>query len=205
MKKMMLKFSRRERLYLIAGSIILLFGLVVYPATKAAKAYRLEQTEMLEDEVALLNDLKEMLKDEAAVEREYEELRAKLHGVGNWLFEGHENPNMTQSMITKVLNELGPDLGLDVSPARTSIGDAKGQMNLNVRGRGRYPELLSFLYRIETYRPLIIVHDMDVGAPKPNPKKSKSSKSAPKEKTKDPTLGFRLLIEINCRSEEDGE
>ncbi len=205
MKKMMLKFSRRERLYLIAGSIILLFGLVVYPATKAAKAYRLEQTEMLEDEVALLNDLKEMLKDEAAVEREYEELRAKLHGVGNWLFEGHENPIMTQSMITKVLNELGPDLGLDVSPARTSIGDAKGQMNLNVRGRGRYPELLSFLYRIETYRPLIIVHDMDVGAPKPNPKKSKSSKSAPKEKTKDPTLGFRLLIEINCRSEEDGE
>ena len=207
MKKMMLKFSRRERLYLIAGSAILLFGLVVYPATKAAKAYRGEQSEMLEDEVALLEDLKGMLNNEDSVEGEYEQLRSVLRGAGDWLFAGHENPIMTQNMIIKRLNELGPDLGIDVSPARTSTGDASGQMNLTVRGRGRYPEVLNFLYRIETHRPLIIVNDMDVIAPKPKPKKksSSSSKSAPMEKTKDPTLHFRLLIEINCRSAEDGE
>ena len=92
MKKLMLKMSRRERLYLIAGGAILLFGVVVYPATKKAKAYRVEQTEMLEDEVALLEDFTGMLNDAEAIQRENEQLRDALRGADDLLFPPIENP-----------------------------------------------------------------------------------------------------------------
>ena len=48
MKKMTLKISRRERVYLIVGGIVLFFGIAVYPAMKAAKNFRQEQLDMLE-------------------------------------------------------------------------------------------------------------------------------------------------------------
>ena len=208
MKKRMLKMSRRERLYLIAGGAILLFGVVVYPATKAAKAYRVEQTEMLEDEVALLEDFTGMLNDAGAIQRENEQLRDALRGADDLLFPPIENPIMTQTMMIKLLNELGPDLDLDVSAGRSSVGDGANQMNLTVKGRGRYPEILKFLYRVETYRPLILVDDMQLVAPKPK-KLRANSKAAAKTKTtakaKDPGMFFKMSIQINSRDREDGE
>ncbi|MCK4564557.1 MAG: hypothetical protein KAU94_07775 [Verrucomicrobia bacterium] len=208
--KKMLKMSRRERLYLIAGGAVLLFGVVVYPATKAAAAYRLEQTEMLEDEVALLEDFNGMLNDAGAIQLENEQLRDALRDAGDLLFPPIENPIMTQTMMIKLLNELGPDMGMDVSAGRSSIGAGANQMNLTVKGRGRYPEILKFLYRVETYRPLILINDISLVAPKPRKpstkgKSSSKSKKAVGEKTKDPSMYFRMSIQINSRDKEDGE
>lgn len=208
MKKMMLKMSRRERLYLIAGSAVLLIGGIVYPATKAASSYRLEQLELLEDEVALLEDFNGMLNDASTIQRENERLRDALRTVDALLFPPIENPIITQTMLIKLLNELGPDLDLDVSAGRSSVGDGANQMNLTIKGRGRYPEILKFLYRVETHRPLILVNEMILTSPKTKkltPKKS-SSKSKKKgvEKSKDPNIVFRISIQINSRSLEDG-
>ena len=76
-------------------------------------------------------------------------------------------------------------------------------MNLSVKGRGRYPEILKFLHRVETYRPLILVDTLTMSAPKP--KKSKSSaKSKQPEKTPDPSMGFRVTIEVHTRAGEEG-
>jgi hypothetical protein len=208
MKKRMLKMSRRERLYLIAGGAILLFGVVVYPATKAAKAYRVEQTEMLEDEVALLEDFTGMLNDAGAIQRENEQLRDALRGADDLLFSPIENPIMTQTMMIKLLNELGPDLDLDVSAGRSSVGDGANQMNLTIKGRGRYPEILKFLYRVETHRPLILVDDMQLFASKPKKMKANSksgAKTTTMKKTKDPGMVFKMLIQINSRDRENGE
>ncbi len=208
MKKMMLKFSQRERLYIVAGCAVLLAGGVVYPGLKAATAFRVEQQELIDEEAALLADLKSMLNDAGAVDREYEKLRSTLHGATDWLFPAHPNPIIAQNRIIKLLNDLGPDLDLEVTPARSSLRDAQGQMNLNIRGRGRYPEILSFLYRIETHRPLISINAIGMSAArakkKPAPRKNgKQQKSV--AKTPDPALHFRLAIEINSRPAQEGE
>jgi hypothetical protein len=210
MKKLMLKMSRRERLYVIAGGAILLFGVVVYPAAKTAKAFRVEQVENLENEVALLEDLRSMLENEAAIELENEQLREALRDADELLFPPIENPIMTQTMMIKLLNELGPDLDLDISAGRSSVGDGANQMNLTVKGRGRYPELLNFLYRVETYRPLILVNEVNLMAPKPKRTKpakkgSAGSKKAMTQKTKDPGMAFKLTIQINSRDREVGK
>ncbi len=207
MKKMMLKMSRRERLYLIAGGAVLLIGGVVYPATKAAAAYREEQTELLEDEVALLQDFNGMLTDAAVIQQQNQQLRDALRAADSLLFPPIENPIMTQTMMIKLLNELGPDLDLDVSAGRSSVGDGANQMNLSIRGRGRYPEILKFLYRVEIYRPLILVNEIMLAAPKPKKSNSKKPSSKLKKvagKTKDPSMVFRMSIQINCRNTEDG-
>ena len=59
--------------------------------------------------------------------------------------------------MIKLFNELGPDLELETTSGRSSVGDASNQMNLQLKGEGRYPEVLKFLHRLETYRPLILV------------------------------------------------
>jgi hypothetical protein len=210
MKKLMLKMSRRERLYVIAGGAILLFGVVVYPAAKAAKAFRVEQTELLENEVLLLENYNDLLNNESAIELENEQLRDALRGADELLFPPIENPIMTQTLMIKLLNELGPDLDLDISAGRSSVGDGANQMNLTVKGRGRYPELLNFLYRVETYRPLVLVNEMTMMAPKPKKAKpakkgSAGSKKATLQKTKDPGMVFKMTIQINSRDREAGE
>ncbi len=207
MKK--LKISRRERLYLFAGAAVLLFGVVIYPATKAAASYRQEQLEMLGDEVALLEDLTDLLKNAGAIQQENEKLHSALNAADDLLFPPIENPIMTQTMMIKLLNELGPDLDIDVSAGRSSIGDAETQMNLAVKGRGRYPEILKFLHRMETYRPLILVDSMTLVAPKSKKSPAKNKKGSAKaktttEKTKDPSLFFKVTIQINCRDIEEG-
>jgi hypothetical protein len=162
MKNFLLKISRRERIYLMAGGAVLLFGMVVYPATKKAAAYRAGQLEMLEDEMALLQDLYALEFDSYDIEEEHETLLAALRTADDLLFPPIENRILTQTAMIKLFNELGPDLELETTAGRSSVGDAANQMNLQLRGEGRYPEILKFLHRVETYRPLILVNSFSV-------------------------------------------
>ncbi|VGO16984.1 hypothetical protein PDESU_05578 [Pontiella desulfatans] len=205
MKKPTFRISRREKIYLIAGGIALLVGGGVYPALKAASAFREEQVEALHDEIALLEDLNGLLVDARAIQQENEMLRDALKGADELLFPPVENQIMMQTKMIKLLNDMGPDLDLEVTAGRSSIDDSATQINLSVRGRGRYPEILKFLHRMETYRPLILVDSMSLMAPKPKKPKDSSGKTkkAP-EKTKDPSMQFRLSIQIHTRAGEEG-
>jgi hypothetical protein len=199
------KISQREKFYLIAGGIALFVGVVLFPAYKAAGAYRTEQLEQLEGEVALLESLNGLIADARAIQTENEILNDALKNADELLFPPIENRIMTQTKMIKLLNELGPDLDLEVSAGRSGIGDASTQMNLSLKGKGRYPEILKFLHRVETYRPLILVNSMVLSAPKPKKPKNSSSKTQKKvEKTKDPTMAFKLTIQIHTRVGEGG-
>jgi hypothetical protein len=199
------KISQREKAYLIVGGIALLIGVVLFPAYKSAGAYRAEQLEQLEGEVALLESLNGLIADARAIQTENEMLNDALKGADELLFPPIENRIMTQTKMIKLLNELGPDLDLEVSAGRSGIGDASTQMNLSLKGKGRYPEILKFLHRVETYRPLILVNSMVLSAPKPKKPKNSSSKTQKKvEKTKDPTMAFKLTIQIHTRVGEGG-
>jgi hypothetical protein len=211
MKKLKFKVSRREKAYLLAGAAALFVGVVLYPGLKAASAFRQEQLDALHDEIALLEDLNGLVADAHAIQQENEMLREALKGADDLLFPAMGNPIMMQSQMIKLLNELGPDLDLEVSAGRSSVGDASTQMNLSVRGRGRYPEILNFLYRMETYRPLILVDSMSLVAAKSSKKSSekkqpgKQQKKPSTEKTKDPNMSFKMNVQIYTRSNtEDG-
>jgi hypothetical protein len=200
------RISRREKIYLIAGGAALLVGVVVYPALKTASAFREQQLETLQDEIALLEVLNGLVADARAIQQENEMLREALKDADDLLFPPIENKIMMQTKMIKLLNDMGPDLDLEVSAGRSSIDDSSTQMNLSVRGRGRYPEILNFLHRVETYRPLILVDSMSLVAPKPkkgSKQASKSKKPTP-EKTKDPNMSFRVSIQIHTRAGEEG-
>jgi len=202
------KISRREKIYLIAGGVALLIGAVVFPAGKAASTYRSDQMEALQDEIALLDDLNGLVADAPTIQRENELLRDALRGADELLFPSVENQIMMQTQMIKLLNELGPDMELEVSAGRSSVGDSATQINLSVRGKGRYPEILKFLHRIETHRPLIVVDSMSLAAPRPKKaggKNTQKNKKPTVEKTKDPAMAFRMGIQIYTRAgEEDG-
>ena len=182
--------------------------MVLFPAWKAAAAFRADQLEQLEGEIDLLESLNGLMADARAIQTENALLRDALKGADDLLFPPIENRIMAQTRIIKLLNEMGPDLGLEVSAGRSGVGDASTQLNLSVRGKGRYPEILKFLHRVETYRPLILVDAMTLSAPKP--KKPTAAKGAGKdkkpteEKTKDPTMSFKLTIQIHARAAEEG-
>lgn len=211
MKKPTVKITRREKTYLAAGAVVLFVGVVVFPVCKAAGAYRTEQMEQLQGELDLLESLNELVANTHAIQSENEMLHAALRNAGEMLFPPIENKVMMQTRMIALLNELGPDLDLEVEAGRSGVGDASTQMNLTVRGKGRYPEILQFLYRMETHRPLILVDSITLAAPKPSsaPSKSRTGQNKPKpsvvEKTKDPTMNFRLSIQIHADAGAEDE
>jgi hypothetical protein len=198
------KISRREKGYLIAGGAALLVGVVIFPAVKAASTFRTEQLDGLQNEIALLEDLNGLMADARAIQQENELLRDALKDADELLFPPIDNHIMMQTRMIKRLNDMGPDLDLEVAAGRSSIGDSSTQMNLSVRGRGRYPEILKFLHRVETYRPLILVDSMSLAAPMSKKKSFSKSKNPSPEKTKDPTMGFKISIQIHTRAGEEG-
>lgn len=194
MQNPLARISRRERLYLMIGAAVLLFGLVVYPAAKNAAAFREEQHEMLADEMALLEELYALEFDAFAIEEEHETLLAALRKANDLLFPPIENRILTQTAMIKLLNELGPDLELETTSGRSSVGDAANQMNLQLRGEGRYPEVLKFLHRLEAYRPLMLVESFSVTEKRTRRRRGRSS-----SEVSEPRLDLRMSIQIICQ------
>ncbi len=199
MKKLFLRMSRRERLYLMAGATVLLFGVVVYPIAKKGAAYRETQQEMLGEEMALLEDLYGLLYDAPAIEEEHEALRVTLRQADDLLFPPIENPILTQTAMIKLFNELGPDLNLQITAGRSSVGDAANQMNLSVRGEGRYPEILKFMHRLETYRPLILVESFSVSERRRRGPRGRFDPRAAGVRGAEPNLVLAMSIRIICQ------
>ncbi len=197
MKNPLAGMSRRERLYVMAGSAVLLFGLVIYPGTKKAAAFREEQFEMLQDEAALLEDLYVLEVDGWSIEEEHEMLRSALRKADDLLFPAIENRILTQTAMIKLLNELGPDLDLETTAGRSSVGDAANQMNLEIKGEGRYPEIMKFIYRLETYRPLMLIDSFSVSEKKTRRRRRSSSTTT---ETSEPRLTLRMSIQIICQA-----
>ncbi|QBG48575.1 hypothetical protein EGM51_14620 [Verrucomicrobia bacterium S94] len=195
MKNPLAKLSRRERLYVLAGSGVLLFGLVLYPAGKKAAAFREEQFEMLQDEAALLEELYLLELDAWAIEEEHEQLKSALSEADDLLFPPIENRILTQTAMIKLLNELGPDLELETTAGRSSVGAAANQLNLELKGEGRYPEILKFIHRLETYRPLILVQDFSLSE-----RRTRRRRRGPSTDTAEPRLSLRMSIQIICQA-----
>jgi hypothetical protein len=210
MNNFLSKMSRRERLYVIICGVVLVAGIVIYPAFKASGAHRAEQLEQLHEAQVLLSDYQNMLDAKEAVQTENEALRSALGNTQGLLFDSVGNAVMTQAMMVKRLNQFGPDLELEISSAKSSLRDVPGQFNFSVKGEGRYPEILNFFYQLETYRPLIVIDGLNLsiqkkrqGRTRPWMRNRQSQESAEAEPT-EPDMRLQMSIHINCREAEEG-
>jgi hypothetical protein len=209
MNNFLTKLSRRERLYVIAAAAALFAAVVLYPAFRASSAYRQEKIEELEAARALRATYQTMLRTAEQIRTENGELKEAVGRTDGLLFDRIGNDVMMEAAVIKILNQLAPDLGLDISIARPSLHATPGRLNFSVRGTGRYPEILNFFYLLETHRPLIVVDrfnmavqnskravDQKLKAPAQAAALRKTAAVEPSE----PRMKLQMDIHINCRT-----
>ena len=221
MSSFLTKLSRRERLYVLVAAAALLAGGIFYPVFRVTEKYRQGKLEELEAARSLHASYQTMILSADQFREENSELKKVLSQADGLLFDRIGNDVMMEASIIKLLNQMAPDLNLDVSMARASLHGTPGQMNFTVRGTGRYPEILNFFYQIETHRPLIIVDQFSVsvqssknlsdqsGRRSSDPRRRPSSQSVtqrtagPAELT-EPRMKLQMRIHINCRAAAEG-
>jgi len=214
MNNFLTKLSRRERLYVLFAAVALFSGIVLYPVLRASSAYRQEKLEELEAARALRTTYQTMIRTAEQIRTENSELKETLSQTEGLLFERIGNDVMMEASVTKMLNQMAPDLNLDISIARPSLRAAPGRLNFSVRGTGRYPEILNFFYLLETHRPLIVVDHFSMAVQNnkkqsaqkiklPQKQVSLSRKTSEAEPT-EPRMKLQMDIHINCRAVEGG-
>ena len=214
MNNFLTKLSRRERLYVLFAAVALFSGIVLYPVLRASSAYRQEKLEELEAARALCTTYQTMIRTAEQIRTENSELKETLSQTEGLLFERIGNDVMMEASVTKMLNQMAPDLNLDISIARPSLRAAPGRLNFSVRGTGRYPEILNFFYLLETHRPLIVVDHFSMAVQNnkkqaaqktklPQKQVSLSRKTSEAEPT-EPRMKLQMDIHINCRAVEGG-
>ncbi|MGE4490397.1 MAG: GspMb/PilO family protein [Kiritimatiellales bacterium] len=221
MNNLLARLSRRERLYILIAVVALLAGGIIYPAIKASSAYREEKIEELEAARSLRDSYETMLRTAGQIREENEGLKEALTQVDGLLFDRTGNDVMMEASIIKLLNQMAPDLSLEISQTRTSLHSVPGQMNFSVKGTGRYPEILNFFYQLETHRPLMVIDEFNIavqngrrrpgqpGAPnRPmSPQMAailqrRAAMTASAEPT-EPKMRLQMEIHINCRVAEE--
>jgi hypothetical protein len=226
MNNLLARLSRRERLYILIAIAALLAGGIIYPAIKASSAYREEKIEELEAARSLRDGYETMLRTVDQIREENDALKEALTQVDGLLFDKTGNDVMMEASMIKLLNQMAPDLSLEISQMRTSLRDVPGQMNFSVKGNGRYPEILNFFYQLETHRPLMVIDEFNIavqngrrrpgqpgqpGAPnRPmSPQMAailqrRAAMAASTEPT-EPKMRLQMEFHINCRVAEEGK
>lgn len=212
MNNFLTRLSRRERIYVLLAAAALFAGGIVYPVLRKAETYRQEKLEELEAARALRTSLQTMIRNAEQIRTENGELKEALSRTDGLLFERIGNDVMMEASIVKLLNQMAPDLGLEISIARSSLRKLSGQMSFSVRGTGRYPEILNFFYQLETHRPLIVTDKFTIAVqnkrrPGQKPQTPQAAQRAQKATVaatapSEPKMRLQMDIHINCRTAE---
>jgi hypothetical protein len=213
MNKIFEKLSRRERLAVLIAAVALFAGLILYPALRASMRYRQDTLDTLEETRALCAGYQTLLLSADPIRTENSELKKVLSQTDGLLFDRVGNDVMMEASIIKLLNQLAPDLGLEISMAKTSLRGAPGQLSFSLKGSGRYPEVLNFLYKIETHRPLIVVDHFEIEAQSSRGSSSRGRSGPPQTAQRstasttasEPRIRLKMEIHINCRTAEESQ
>lgn len=211
MNKWFTSRSRRERATLLIGAVVLIVGAVILPLAKYSAQTRAEQMDELEQTRDLQGDYQSVIDSKESIEEENRYLNGLIDSSGEFLFERNGNNVMMVAMMTKLLNQFGPDLKLDVSEGRGSLRDSGSQIHFALKGAGRYPDILNLIHQIERYRPIIVIDDLSVtvqnqrsNSRRPGFMRQRQSSSTQEQaETTEPTLRLQMDIHINCTSAEN--
>lgn len=204
MNKWLNKLSRKERIYLLAGVVVLFFGGIVYPVCQKAGAVRRERLEEIEALQELAVDYRQLLDDQSALQREHAQLSSALEGL-DYLMYRAESANALQTQLMQDFGEMAPSLDLQISSGKASRGN-RSQLALNISARGTYSRILNFIHALETNEPTISIDAIDINAASQRQSYSRrgSRRSQTPSTTTDgsqPTLSMSLKIHVNYRQE----
>lgn len=206
------RLSRRERIGVLFAVAVLFAGGVLYPAGRAVNTTRRDKLEELGSARDLNDSYRDMLRSSDRIHAENRELKAALERTDGLLFDPVGNEVMMDAWVVKQLDQMAPDLGLNVNRARASLHSQSGLLTYKLRGGGRYPEILNFIYQLETYRPLIVIQSIHLGvqgnrhadAQKPPPAAaSAAGRPAVPPEMVEPRFFLQMEIELHCRPVEE--
>ena len=211
MNKWFVSRSRRERAILLAGTVVLVVGMVIVPQAKRSAELRAEQMVEFEQVRELLGDYQSVMESKETIEAENDDLKGLIAASDEFLFERTGNNVMMEAMMTKLLNQLGPDLKLDVAEGRSSIRDSESQIHFKIKGTGRYPDILNLVHQIERYRPIIVIDEVSINASSGSSGRRGPRFMRPQQRTStqqqaettEPSLALKMEIHINCSSTEN--
>jgi hypothetical protein len=209
MNKWFLSRSRRERATLLIGVIIVLVGVVIVPMAKRSAQVRSAQMDELDQINILAGDYQSLVDAEADIVIDNATLFSLVGASDGFLFERTGNNVMMEAMMTKLLNQFGPDLSLNISEGRSSLRNSTGRINYTVQGSGRYSAILNLIHQIETHRPIIAIDDLSVSvrAERSSNRRStgrtRQTSQTQEAETTEPTLRLQMSIHINCMSSEN--
>lgn len=215
MNKFIARLSRRERLYVLFAAVALFFLGVLYPLLRATGAYRQEKLEELESARALRETYETVIRTADQIRTENDELKEALGLTDGLLFDRVGNDVMMDAWVVKLLNQMAPDMGLEISRAGSSVRDLPGQLKFSVRGNGRYPEILNFFHQLETHRPLIVIQQFNISVqggrrasgqrPQVPPQAAavQRARAAQEAEPSEPRMRLQMEIHLNCRTAED--
>lgn len=212
------KLSRRERLYVLIAAVVLFVAGVLYPAFRASENYRQGKLKALEEARSLCASYQSMILSAGQIRTENGDLKDALSQADGLLFDRVGNDVMMEVSIIKLLNQMAPDLSLDISMTKPSLHAVPGQLNFSVRGTGRYPEILNFFYTLETYRPLIVVDHFNMAVHNGRRRFGQNSQLSPQRaaalqrraaaaaaaEPSEPRMRLQLEIHINCKTAAEG-
>lgn len=221
MNNVFTRLSRRERLSALIAAAVLFAGGILYPLFRMSETYRQEKLEELEAARSLRASYQSMILNADQIQAENSELKDALSQTAGLLFDRVGNDVMMEASIIKLLNEMAPDLGLEISMSKPSLHALPGQMNFSIRGSGRYPEILNFFYKLETHRPLMVVDHFNMAAQgkrgsfgrngqRPFPmgefsqKRSASAATAAAVEPSEPQMKLQMELHINGRTATEG-
>lgn len=211
------KLSRRERIGVLFAVAVLFAGGVLYPAGRAIKNTRRVKMEELNSARELNDSYREMLRSADRLQAENGELRAALNKTDGMLFDPVGNEVMMDAWVVKQLDQMAPDLGLNVNRSRASLHSQPGLLTYKLRGGGRYPQILNFIYQLETYRPLIVIQSMHIGVhgskhaaaglqmPPTAPVALASRRPVVPPEMVEPRFFMLMEIQLHCRPAEEAK
>jgi hypothetical protein len=222
MNNFLTKLSRRERLVVLIAAVVLFVAGVLYPLFRTSETYRQGKLEELDAARSLRASYRTMILNADQIRTENSELKDALSQTAGLLFDRAGNDVMMEASIIKLLNEMAPDLSLDISMSKPSLRAVPRQLSFSVRGNGRYPEILNFFYKLETHRPLIVVDHFNIsvqnrrgtsgpfGQSRQLPPllaaalQKRASADAASAEPSEPRMKLQMELHINCRTAAEG-
>lgn len=199
MHKWLNKLSRKERIYLLAGLIVLLFGCVIYPVMKTAASTRHERLEDIEALQQLVQDYQHVIEQSDELQQEHAELSSALEGL-EFLMYRAASPSALQTQLMQEFGEMAPSLDLQISSGKAALSN-RSQLSLNISARGTYSRILNFISELENHAPMICIDSIDInGAQRRGNHQHRGPQPVQTEGTQ-PNLSLLLKTHVNYRQE----
>jgi hypothetical protein len=157
-----MKVTRRERLFLVVCAVVILATLGYYLGVRQIQAVHARLDAALEERRQTLESYARLLARAERIEAEHAQLAAALK-ASDALFMRPQAHGVAESKLISQLAQLEPALNLSSSGASRGLrGRGSDRVSVRLNGVGTLDQIATFLHRVETFRPALIVDNLSL-------------------------------------------